>query len=82
MSSYLFVAVLGCSTFLKVETPEDSVLTKALLNFQLCVLHPLLLFRKYLRKFCVKLFTTQVDIYHFALAIKEDVAWYGLDVVG
>ena len=43
MSSYLFVTVLGCGPLRVVETTEDGVLAKALLDFQLHLLHAALL---------------------------------------
>ena len=43
MSSYLFVALLGCGTFLKVEASKDGIFAETLLDFQLCLLHPALL---------------------------------------
>ena len=43
MSSYLFVALLGCGTFLEVQASKNGVLAETLLNFQLCFLHPPLL---------------------------------------
>ena len=43
VSSYLFIAFLGCGTFLKVQTSEDGVFAETFLDFQLCLLHPPLL---------------------------------------
>ena len=39
MSTHLFVALLGCGTFLEVQASEDGILAETLLDFQLCLLH-------------------------------------------
>ena len=43
VSSYLFVAVFGSGPLREVESTEDGVLAKALLDFQLCLLQAALL---------------------------------------
>ena len=43
MSSYLFITLSRGGSFLEVHTSEDGVLTKALLDLQLSLLHTTLL---------------------------------------